>query len=236
MNKIKLLLVEDEEVLAMIVKETLELRGFLVTVARNGVEGWTYYSGLKPDVCVVDIMMPRKDGYSLVADIRRVDDFTPVVFLTAKTQAEDVIKGLELGADDYMKKPFSMEELVLRLKRLVRRSDQVAATAGTDGEEEIPIGGYLFDFRRLELKREGNSINLSQREAEVLRLLNQHRNDLLERKTALLKIWGEDTLFTARSMDVYITRLRKFFGGDTGIQILNVKGRGYKLLVDHVEK
>lgn len=227
-----MLLVEDEEVLAMIIKETLELKGFQVATARNGAEGWTQYTSLKPDVCVVDIMMPRKDGYSLVTDIRRVDDLTPIVFLTAKTQTADVIKGLELGADDYMKKPFSMEELVLRLHRLVRRAASPAGNTGPGDAEDILIGQYTFNYRKLELTRNGHTITLSQREAEVLRLLDQFRNDLLERKTALLKIWDEDTLFTARSMDVYITRLRKFFGADSGVQILNVKGRGYKLLVD----
>lgn len=232
MSKIKLLLVEDEEVLAMIIKETLELKGFQVTTARNGAEGWTQYTSLKPDVCVVDIMMPRKDGYSLVTDIRRVDDLTPIVFLTAKTQTADVIKGLELGADDYMKKPFSMEELVLRLHRLVRRAVNIPNNTAPGDAEDIFIGPYVFNFRKLELTRNAHTITLSQREAEVLHLLNQFRNDLLERKTALLKIWDEDTLFTARSMDVYITRLRKFFGADSSVQILNVKGRGYKLLVD----
>lgn len=228
MDKIRVLLVEDEAVLAMIIKETLEKRGFEITIAGNGVEGWSYFNNNKPDLCVVDVMMPRKDGFSLVADIRKVDEMIPIVFLTAKTQTEDVLRGLEIGADDYMKKPFSMEELILRLKSLMRRRMPVTDAASLTNA--TTIGSFKFNSQRLELSDNNTTINLSQREADLLDLLLQHKNKLLDRRLALLKIWGDDSVFNARSMDVYITRLRKYFLSDSRIEIVNVRGHGYKLL------
>jgi two-component system response regulator TrcR len=227
MNEIKVLLVEDEAVLAAVVKETLDARGFELTIASNGVEGWSFFNTNKPDVCVIDVMMPRKDGFSLVEDIRKVDTMVPIIFLTAKTQTADVIKGFEIGADDYMKKPFSMEELILRLKSLNRRRnlpEPVSAQATNQ------IGSLYFDHNRMELIDNGKTLNLSQREADLLKLLLDNKNNLLERKTALIKIWGEDNSFNARSMDVYITRLRKYLMNDGSVQILNIRGFGYKLI------
>lgn len=230
MEKIKLLLAEDEAILAQVIKETLETRGFEICVAANGVEAWSLFHSFRPDVCVADIMMPRKDGLSLVEDIRKVNADIPVIFLTAKTQTADVIKGLEMGADDYMKKPFSMEELILRIKSLVRRAGK-AAPDTTHTSSSIAIAGrYQFNYTRLELQFEATVIHLSQREADLLKLLLEHRNTLLDRRDALLKIWGDDNTFNARSMDVYITRLRKYFQYDSAIQIRNVRGRGYKLV------
>lgn len=234
MKDIKVLLVEDEAILAAVVKETLDARGFELTIASNGVEGWSFFNNNKPDICVIDVMMPRKDGFSLVEDIRKVDELIPIIFLTAKTQTADVIKGLEIGADDYMKKPFSMEELILRLKSLNRRkglyelSNQTAAAAVTD--KSNTVGSFNFDHHRLELSSGGKAVSLSQREADLLNLLMENKNQLLDRKTALLKIWGEDNMFNTRSMDVYITRLRKYLSEDTSVQILNVRGFGYKLI------
>ncbi|AYL95457.1 response regulator transcription factor [Mucilaginibacter celer] len=228
MDKIKVLLVEDEPVLASIVRESLETRGFAITVAGNGVEGWSMFNLNKPDVCVVDVMMPRKDGFSLVQDIRRVDELVPVIFLTARTQTEDVLKGFEIGADDYMKKPFSMEELIVRLKALVRR--KAARPVLHNTAEEISIGNSFFNYQKLQFYCHENFCNLSQREADLLLLLIDHKNRLLERKTALMKLWGDDSPFNARSMDVYITRLRKFIKGDSSLEIINIRGHGYKLL------
>lgn len=232
MNKIKVLLVEDEAVLASIVKETLDARGFELTIAANGVEGWSFFNNNKPDICVIDVMMPRKDGFSLVEDIRKVNKLIPIIFLTAKTQTADVIKGFETGADDYMKKPFSMEELILRLKSLNRRTSlQEPANSSYSSVTAInKVGNFYFDHHRLELMDNGKAVSLSQREADLLQLLIDHKNQLLDRKTALLKIWGDDTPFNARSMDVYITRLRKYLLSDTTVQILNVRGFGYKLI------
>jgi two-component system response regulator TrcR len=230
MNKIKVLLVEDENVLASIIKEALETRDFLITIAGNGVEGWALFHEIKPDLCVIDVMMPRKDGFSLVQDIRKIDEQVPIIFLTAKTQMEDVLKGFEVGADDFMKKPFSMEELVFRLKSLIRRKLPEATKENIATQKITTIGTYNFTYSRLELMHDSKTAYLSQREAELLDLLLQHKNDLLDRRTALLKIWNDDNVFNARSMDVYITRLRKYFSGDPNIEIQNVRGMGYRLI------
>jgi len=229
MNKIKVLLVEDENVLASIIKEALETRDFQITIAGNGVEGWTLYHQIKPDLCVIDVMMPRKDGFSLVEDIRKIDGQVPIIFLTAKTQPEDVLKGFEVGADDYMKKPFSMEELVYRLKSLIRRKLPEATKDQRATQKITSIGTYNFTFSRMELTRDHQTAYLSQREAELLDLLLQHKNNLLDRRTALLKIWNDDNIFNARSMDVYITRLRKYFSEDANVEIQNIRGLGYRL-------
>jgi two-component system response regulator TrcR len=227
MTKINLLLVEDEPVLASIIKESLESRGFQVRIAVNGIEGWSIFRLEKPDICVIDVMLPKKDGFTLVNDIRMVNLRVPIIFLTARTQTEDVLKGLEIGADDYMKKPFSMEELVLRIKGLLKRNetDKIPVQGS-----EVRLGKLQFNYQRLELISEGTAITLSQREAELLNLLIKHKNSLLDRRTALLQLWGEDSRFNARSMDVYITRLRKFLKNEHGIEIQSVRGQGYKLI------
>lgn len=228
---IHVLLVEDEEILSTIIKETLEQRGFRFSVARNGVEGWKLFRSEKPDVCVVDVMMPRKDGYSLVEDIRRVDEWVPVIFLTAKSQTPDVLKGLTIGADDYMKKPFSMEELILRLQKLTRKHHgQKPEGALIAPQADIRIGGFVFSPHRMGLSIGKDIVTLSQRESELLELLARHKNQLLDRDTALLKLWGDSNPFTARSMDVYITRLRKCLSADPAVEIVNVRNRGYKLI------
>ncbi|QHS58824.1 response regulator transcription factor [Chitinophaga agri] len=228
-NKINVLLVEDEPVLAAIIKESLETRDFLVSIAINGNNGWTLFKKLKPDICIIDVMLPGKDGFSLVSDIRTVDEKIPIIFLTARKQPEDVIRGLEIGADDYMKKPFSMEELVLRLKIMVRRQVQFSgpmnSTAGM-----LKVGRFTFNTQKQELTTQEQVIQLSQREADLLRLLIGAKNELLDRKTALLKLWGDDDPFTARSMDVYITRLRKYLREDTSVGIINIRGKGYSLI------
>lgn len=236
MDPIRLLLVEDEQGLGQVVKETLQTRGFDIFWATNGVEGWSLFHQCKPDICVMDIMMPRKDGLSLVEDIRKVNDSIPIIFLTARTQTTDVIKGLEIGADDYMKKPFSMEELILRIHKLVRRRTPMpVAGSGSSSSWGAPttpvaLGRFSFNYTRLELSHGADLTQLSQREADLLQQLIAHKNNLLERSTALLKIWGEDNFFNARSMDVFITKLRKYLSADPGLQILNVRGKGYKLV------
>ena len=230
MNPINVLLVEDEAILASLVKETLDTRGFQITVAENGVEGWSFFNSLKPDICVVDVMMPRKDGFSLVADIRKVDQLVPIIFLTAKTQTADVIKGFEVGADDYMKKPFSVEELIVRLRSLYRRRELTASATSKNASAIMTIGTFEFNYQSQSLMRNDSITILSQRETELMKMLADHKNNLLDRKSALLKIWGDDSPFNARSMDVYITRLRKYFVDDASVQILNIRGYGYKLV------
>ncbi|RZM27986.1 MAG: response regulator transcription factor [Pedobacter sp.] len=228
MIKTSILLVEDEPVLASIIKESLESRGFAVTIAGNGTEGWSLFNAIRPDLCVLDVMLPKKDGYSLVRDIRTTNTRVPILFLTARTQTEDVLKGLELGADDYMKKPFSMEELILRLKALLRRSEVPESNKAIEGV--VALGGLLFDYQQLTLAGAGETAHLSQREGDLLRLLITYKNELLDRRTALLQLWEEDNRFNARSMDVYITRLRKFLKSESSLEILSIRGQGYKLV------
>ncbi|MET3501305.1 DNA-binding response OmpR family regulator [Mucilaginibacter rubeus] len=223
---IKVLLVEDEPTLAAIVKESLEKRGFSIVIASNGVEGWAKFKADKPDVGVIDVMMPKKDGFSLVKDIRLSDEQIPLMFLTARTQSEDVIRGLELGADDYLKKPFSMEELILRLRSLVRRR---LVTTNVSDLSVIELGKFKFYPQRQELVSDSRAMPLSLRETDLLLLLCLNKNALLDRKTALIKLWGEDNIFNARSMDVYITRLRKFLKSDGSLEIVNSRGQGYIL-------
>ncbi|HVI46419.1 MAG TPA: response regulator transcription factor [Chitinophaga sp.] len=228
-ERIRLLLVEDEAILAGVVKETLEMKGFDVTYAADGQDGWRLYSELKPDVCVIDIMMPKKDGLTLVQEIRAMDTRTPLIFLTAKSEIQDVLKGFHAGADDYIKKPFSMEELILRIHALLKRTrEQPAATTQAPGH--IRLGGFVFDYPRQELHYGGDIQRLSQREADILKMLADNLNNITSRKEMLLSLWGDDSFFNARNMDVYIARMRKYLRHDESIQIVNVRGRGYKLL------
>ena len=222
-------MVDDEPVLASIIKESLEVREFTVHIALNGIDGRNQSKELKPDICVIDVVLPRKDGFALVSEIRLVDDKVPIMFLTARSETEDVIRGFETGADDYMKKPFSMEELILRLKVLVRRRGNVF-NPRSGPSEETTVGRFLFNARRMELSKDRDIIQLSQREAELLQLLIDAKNNLLDRKTALIKLWGKDDIFSARSMDVYITRIRKYFRVDGNVEIVNIRGKGYSLV------
>jgi two-component system, OmpR family, response regulator TrcR len=230
MNKQKILLVEDEEVLAMVIKETLERFNFDVVVSFNGVEGWTRFIYEKPDCCIIDIMLPRKDGISLVSDIRKVNLHVPIILLTSRVRTEDVLKGLTAGADDYIKKPFSLEELILRVKGLLRRSDIHTAAETLSLAEDMTIGRYSLKYSRQELTCAGKIYNLSEKEADLLKLLMEYKNNLLDRHTALIKIWGDDNIFNSRSMDVYVTRIRKYLADDATVQIINIRSKGYKLI------
>ncbi|GAA0562915.1 response regulator transcription factor [Chitinophaga japonensis] len=228
MKKIKLLLVEDEVILAGVVKETLEMNGFHIRHAENGQQGWEQYLSFRPEVCIVDIMMPRKDGISLVKDIRAVDEQTPIIFLTAKSETQDVIKGLQTGADDYMKKPFSLEELILRIKTLLKRAGQ--ATAAKNNTGIFLLGSYTFDHNRQELRHTKEHIRLSLREADILKMLAERPNATTHRRNILLELWGDDNFFNARNMDVYISKIRKYLQHDPSVQLVNVRGLGYKLV------
>jgi DNA-binding response OmpR family regulator len=231
MKKIKLLLVEDEIVLAGVVKETLEANGFHISHAENGLQGWEQYLSFRPEICVVDIMMPKKDGIALVRDIRAVDEQTPVIFLTAKTETQDVIKGLQTGADDYIKKPFSLEELILRIRTLLKRSHHVNTPSPAKTSNGIYLlGTYTFDHNRQELRHEKEQIRLSLREADILKMLAERPNVTTHRKNILLELWGDDNFFNARNMDVYISKIRKYLQHDPSVQLINVRGLGYKLV------
>lgn len=225
MSKIKVLLAEDEVALGMIIQESLESRDFQVKLCGDGQQAWEAYQSNKPDVLVLDVMMPKKDGFSLATEIRKIDPYTPIIFLTSKGQTEDVVKGFGLGANDYVRKPFSMEELIVRIKaqldRLRIRQNQ---------SDWIEVGNYEFHPTKQLLKIEQEETPLTAREAQLLQLLVENANEITDRTLILTQIWGSDDFFNARSMDVFITKLRKKLHLDSNIQILNVRGFGYKLV------
>jgi len=226
MEKIHVLLVEDEKTLSMIIKDTLEEQGFLISIAFNGEEGLRTFYTQKPDVVVADVMMPRMDGFEMVRRIRQTDRTTPVLFLTARSGINDVVEGFELGANDYLKKPFSMQELIIRIKALLHK-------AFVDKEQTnlFEIGNYLFNAVSQQLSYAGTSQELSHRESEILRRLCEHRNEVVNTQSILLELWGDDSFFNSRSLHVFITKLRHKLSKDERIRIVNVRGIGYKLIV-----
>lgn len=224
MSKIKMLLAEDEETLAMIVKESLETRNFEISVAHNGVEALELFLNKTFDVLVLDIMMPEKDGLTLAKEIRKIDKHIPIIFLTAKSQVQDVVEGFQTGANDYLKKPFSMEELIVRIQALVGRFHLV------EDSKIQEIGNYSFDYTKQTLKTGAEVFNLTHRETELLDILLKNQNQIVERSVILTKIWGKDDFFNGRSMDVFITKLRKKLAKDASIQIVNIRGQGYKMI------
>lgn len=229
MEKIKVLLVEDEQTLAMIIKDTLDGQGFDIHTAADGEEGLRQFFDLRPDVLVADVMMPRMDGFEMVRRIRQTDRHTPVLFLTARSAVNDVVEGFELGANDYLKKPFGMQELIVRIKALLGR----ACTYTPTPEQETSmysIGAYQFDVRRQLLHCGSTSQELSHRESEILRRLCQNRNCVVNMQDILLDLWGDDTFFNQRSLHVFITKLRRKLSKDDSIRIINVRGVGYKLI------
>ena len=228
-HAIKLLLVEDEIALGEIIKESLETRDFEVTYCQNGVTGWEQFNQEKPDVCILDVMMPLKDGFTLAEEIRKVDEFTPIIFLTAKSQINDVVKGFEIGANDYLKKPFKMEELIVRIKALLRDKKRYAQQVLAD-QDIWHLGQYTFNYPKQLLIKNNKEQKLTHREAAILYKLCQYQNQVMERKPVLLELWGDDSIFNARSMDVFITKLRKHLRQDPKIEIVNVRGVGYKLI------
>lgn len=231
MEKIKVLLVEDEQTLAMIIKDTLEGQGFLIHTAVDGEEGLRLFFDLRPDVLVADVMMPRMDGFEMVRRIRQTDRRTPVLFLTARSAVNDVVEGFELGANDYLKKPFGMQELIVRIKALMGRA--CTYTPPAESEQILyEIGRYQLDTRRQLLLHEGTEQELSHREAGILRLLCQNRNCVVNMRDILLDLWGDDSFFNQRSLHVFITKLRHKLAKDDHIRIINVRGIGYKLITE----
>lgn len=220
----KILIAEDEPSLGLIVKETLEGKNFEVILCENGEEAHQKYLLEQPDLLVLDVMMPIKDGFTLAKEIRSENRNIPIIFLTAKSQTKDVVSGFEHGGNDYLKKPFSMEELIVRINALLDRNQ-----LKTD-QEHIKIGKYLFNLPKQMLYFDDNEQLLTHREAQLLFYLSQKRNEILDRSFILKKLWGDDDFFNARSMDVFITKLRKKLNKDTSIQIINVRGYGYKLV------
>lgn len=228
----KVLLIEDEWQLGQIVKDSLEMRGFEMLYAADGKEGLRLFQEHRPDVVVLDIMMPNMDGFTVTTEIRRQDKTTPIIFLTAKSQTTDVVKGFELGGNDYLKKPFSMDELIVRIKALLQRFKAVpaAGSEGNSGTDVVQIGQYVFNYTKQTLTRNNTTAFLSHREAEILRRLSENLNQVMERKKVLLDLWGDDSFFNARSMDVFITKLRRYLKDDPRVQIVNIRGVGYKLI------
>jgi DNA-binding response OmpR family regulator len=224
--KTKILYVEDEPFLGKIVKESLESRDFEVVMVADGRLVQKVFEETKPDICVLDVMLPKKDGYSIATSIRNVNAEIPIIFVTAKTQTEDLIKGFEVGGNDYLRKPFSMEELIVRIKNLLRLT-----VKPNSPKENIAIGKFEFLPNRYELKLGGIIRKLSHREAILLQILSENKNNTIQRKEILMRIWGDDSFFNSRNLDVYITKLRDYFKEDSSIEIITIKGIGYHFSV-----
>jgi len=222
-NPVKILLAEDEPSLGQIIKESLETRNFEVLLCEDGEQAYKKYKSDNPLLLVLDVMMPKKDGFTLAKEIRNEDPDIPIIFLTAKSQVEDVVEGFNLGGNDYLKKPFSIEELIVRINALLNRNKE-------NTSEEIKVGSYIFNLKKQTLQFDDITENLTHREANLLYYLIKNKNQVLERSFILKKLWGDDDFFNARSMDVFITKLRKKLKSDTAIQIINVRGFGYKLI------
>lgn len=229
MNNNKLLIVEDDPNLGQVLSEYLSIKGFKTHLAQNGDEGMEAFRSANYDLIILDIMMPKKDGFTLAREIRILDKTIPIIFLTAKSLKEDTIKGLKIGADDYMTKPFSMEELLLRIKAILRRSTANDTVLNTE-QSEFNYGSLHFNAERQLLKIKDREIKLTTKESQLLKLLCVNFNKTLTRTVALKAIWGDDSYFNARSMDVYITKLRKHLKEDENIQILTMHGEGFKLI------
>ncbi len=227
-NNVKILLAEDDENLGSLLREYLVAKGLKTDLYVNGVLALEGFKKNPYDICILDVMMPKMDGFTLAREIKRINGNIPFIFLTAKSLKDDVIEGFSVGADDYMTKPFSMEELLFRIKAILRRT---SSNSTSDGNEKFTIGEYEFDAQKQILSHENNEQKLTTKESELLRLLCNNMNNVLERNFALKTIWQEDSYFNARSMDVYITKLRKYLKEDSTIQILNIHGKGYKLIV-----
>ncbi|UPQ77839.1 response regulator transcription factor [Flavobacterium azooxidireducens] len=224
-EKIRILLAEDEPALALIVKESLETRNFTVIHCKDGEEAFDAFAKEKPEILVLDVMMPKKDGFTLASEIRKIDKKTPIIFLTAKSQTQDVVNGFNNGGNDYLKKPFSMEELIVRIHSLLGRINPPEVA------EEIKLGAFLFNSIKQTLTFKNNIENLTHRETLLLQLLSENKNEIIDRSIILKKIWGDDDFFNGRSMDVFITKLRKKLQQDPSIQIINIRGQGYKFTV-----
>lgn len=225
-EKIKILLAEDDPNLGMLLREYLQAKNYDTEWAEDGEVAYAAFLNKPFDICLLDVMMPKKDGFTLAKEIREVNSDIPIIFLTAKAMKEDVLAGFKLGADDYMTKPFSMEELLLRIEAILRRS---AIVKSDEVQEIYKLGKLTFNSKKQTLADELNEIKLTTKESELLKLLCEHANQVLERNYALKAIWADDNYFNARSMDVYITKLRKHLKIDPTVEIINVHGKGYKL-------
>lgn len=226
--KPKLLIVEDDPNLGDILSEYLGLKGFETTLMRDGEQGERAFKNGKFDLCILDLMMPKKDGFSLAKDIRLVDEKTPIIFLTAKSMKQDIIKGFTIGADDYMTKPFSMEELLMRINAILKRTSKIEEESAFP--KVFEIGKLTYYYQENRLVTPDREINLTTKENELLKIFFENVNKTVIRSEALMKIWKDDSYFNARSMDVYIAKIRKYLSDDPGLKILTMHGEGFKLV------
>ena len=227
MSKTKIFYVEDELFLGKIVKESLESRDFEVIMESDGAKATGLFKKTKPDICVLDIMLPNKDGFTIADEIRELDEEVPIIFLTAKTQTEDVVKGFSLGGNDYIRKPFSMEELIVRIQNLLKNiqngTQKISGGAAT-------FGKYTFQLNRQILSNGKEERKLSYRESELLKLLYENRSAIIDRKDILNLLWGNDSFFNSRNLDVYITKIRSYLKDDSSLEIITIKGVGYRFV------
>ena len=229
MGSKKILLVEDDPNFGTVLKDYLALNDYNVTHAKDGIEGLIMFKNNDFDLCILDVMMPRKDGFSLAQDIRSKNKEIPIIFLTAKTLKEDVLRGYQVGADDYLNKPFDSEVLLFKIKAILQRKE--SDTSAEDEQFEFEIGSFFFNSKLRHLSvGENEPQKLSPKESKLLKMLALHKNDLMPRELALTKIWRDDNYFTSRSMDVYITKLRKYLKLDESVEILNIHGEGFRLV------
>lgn len=227
--KTKILLAEDDSSLGLLLKEYLEAKGFEVKLVEDGKKASDFFYKGSFDLLLFDIMMPIKDGLSLTKEIRLINKNIPIIFLTAKSMKEDTIEGFNVGADDYITKPFNMEELLARITAVLKRTNKVKSSSG--GEVNFIIGSYQFNSEKQILQQNAVEQKLTTKESQLLKLLCIHKNDVLDRTFALKSIWQDDNYFNGRSMDVYIAKLRKYLKDDANIEIINIHGKGFKLLI-----
>ena len=228
MSKTKVFYAEDELFLGKIVKESLESRGFEVVMEADGEKATGVFKRIQPDICVLDIMLPNKDGFTIADEIRGLNEEVPIIFLTAKTQTEDVVKGFSLGGNDYIRKPFSMEELIVRIQNALRNKTEAPTKITGDS---VRMGRYTFQLNRQVLNDGKEDRKLSYRESELLKLLYQHRDKIIDRKDILNLLWGNDNFFNSRNLDVYIAKLRSYLKEDPSLEIITIKGIGYRFVV-----
>ncbi len=225
-GNIRILLVEDDTNFGDVLMSYLEMNNYDVELAKDGESGFELFKKKPFDLCIFDVMMPKKDGFSLAEDVRLLNEDIPIVFLTAKGLKEDIIKGFKIGADDYVTKPFNSEELLYRIQAILKRTGSIVE----EDKDEFQIGEYHFNYPLRILSRGENKEKLSPKEAQLLKMFALKKNEVLLRSDALKRIWGEDNYFTARSMDVFVTKLRKYLKNDPNVEIANIHGNGFRLI------
>lgn len=228
MSKPKLLIVEDDPNLGDILNEYLTMKGYETTLCRDGDEGWSKFKKDKFNLCILDIMMPKKDGFTLGKEIKKVQEDLPIIYLSAKNLKEDVIEGLKIGADDYITKPFSMEELLLRISAILKRTLKSEETSNL---KTLTFGDFTLHYDEQQIEGPSGKHKLTSKENELIRLLASEMNKLVNRSHALKQIWGDDSYFNARSMDVYLSKIRKILKEDPKVQIITIHGEGFKMVV-----